>query len=33
MTHEIKRTYRYRIYPNEAQRAELARTFGCSRWV
>ncbi|MCS3672456.1 putative transposase [Salinibacter ruber] len=33
MKHEIKRTYRYRIYPNEAQRAELARTFGCSRWV
>ena len=33
MTHEIKRTYRYRIYPNEAQKAELARTFGCSRWV
>ena len=31
--HEIKRTYRYRLYPNEAQRAELARTFGCSRWV
>ena len=33
MTHEIKRTYRYRLYPNEAQQAELARTFGCSRWV
>ena len=33
MTHEIKRTYRYRIYPNEGQRQELARTFGCSRWV
>ena len=33
MTHEIKRTYRYRLYPNEAQKAELARTFGCSRWV
>ena len=33
MTHEIKRTYRYRIYPNEAQKQELARTFGCSRWV
>jgi putative transposase len=33
MTHEIKRTYRYRLYPNEAQKQELARTFGCSRWV
>jgi putative transposase len=33
MKHEIKRTYRYRLYPNEAQKAELARTFGCSRWV
>ncbi|WP_251952755.1 RNA-guided endonuclease InsQ/TnpB family protein [Salinibacter ruber] len=33
MTHEIKRTYRYRLYPSEAQKAELARTFGCSRWV
>ncbi len=33
MKHEIKRTYRYRLYPGEAQRAELARTFGCSRWV
>ena len=33
MTHEIKRTYRYRLYPDEAQKAELARTFGCSRWV
>ena len=33
MTHEIKRTYRYRIYPNQAQKQELARTFGCSRWV
>ncbi len=33
MKHEIKRTYRYRIYPNSEQRQELARTFGCSRWV
>jgi putative transposase len=33
MTNEIKRTYRYRLYPSEAQKAELARTFGCSRWV
>lgn len=33
MKHEVKRTYRYRLYPNEAQKQELARTFGCSRWV
>jgi len=33
MTHEIKRTSRYRLYPSEAQKAELARMFGCSRWV
>jgi len=33
MTHEIKRTYRYRLYPNEAQKSELACMFGCSRWV
>ncbi|WP_423824686.1 RNA-guided endonuclease InsQ/TnpB family protein [Salinibacter ruber] len=33
MTHEIKRTHRYRLYPNEAQKQELARAFGCSRWV
>ena len=33
MANEIKRTYRYRLYPSEAQKAELARTFGCSRWV
>ena len=33
MMNEIKRTYRYRLYPNEAQKSELARTFGCSRWV
>ena len=33
MKHEIKRTYRYRLYPNEKQKEELARTFGCSRWV
>ncbi len=33
MKHEIKRAYRYRLYPNEAQKQKLARTFGCSRWV
>ncbi|WP_341481325.1 helix-turn-helix domain-containing protein [Salinibacter ruber] len=31
MKHEIKRTYRYRLYPNKAQKQKLARTFGCSR--
>lgn len=25
--------YRYRLYPNREQRAELAKTFGCARWV
>ena len=25
MKHEIKRTYRYRLYPNQAQKAELER--------
>lgn len=33
MKHEIKRTYRYRIYPNQEQHRTLAMTFGCSRWV
>ncbi len=33
MTHEIKRTHRYCLYLNEAQKQELARAFGCSRWV
>jgi putative transposase len=33
MTREIKRTYRYRLRLSEAQKAELACTFGCSRWV
>jgi putative transposase len=30
---EVMRTYRYRAYPNAEQRAQLARTFGCARWV
>ena len=33
MRHTIKRTYRYRLYPNREQRQALAMTFGCSRWV
>ena len=27
------RAYKYRIYPNEAQRKQLAKTFGCARFV
>ncbi|QXD15627.1 transposase [Rhodocaloribacter litoris] len=30
---EVIRTYRYRAYPNAEQRDNLARTFGCARWV
>ena len=33
MGREIKRTYRFRVYPNKEQRRELAQTFGCCRWV
>lgn len=29
----IKRAYRFRFYPNPEQATELARTFGCARWV
>lgn len=29
----VKRAYRYRFYPTEAQRHELLRTFGCVRKV
>lgn len=29
----MKRAYRYRFYPTEAQRHELLRTFGCVRKV
>jgi putative transposase len=29
----VKRAFRYRFYPTEAQAAELARTFGCVRKV
>ncbi|MDQ0092827.1 helix-turn-helix domain-containing protein [Paeniglutamicibacter psychrophenolicus] len=28
----VKR-YRYRLYPDDAQRGQLARTFGCARVV
>ncbi|WP_035753657.1 RNA-guided endonuclease InsQ/TnpB family protein [Parafrankia discariae] len=29
----VKRAYRYRFYPNPEQAAQLARTFGCIRYV
>nr|WP_240634778.1 helix-turn-helix domain-containing protein [Streptomyces dengpaensis] len=29
----MKRAYRYRFYPSDAQAAELSRTFGCVRKV
>ena len=29
----IKRAYRYRFYPNQEQRIQLAQTFGCCRFV
>ncbi|MEU9545914.1 IS607 family transposase [Streptomyces mirabilis] len=29
----VKRAYRYRFYPTDAQAAELSRTFGCVRKV
>ena len=33
MTQTIKRAYKFRFYPDDEQAAELARTFGCTRWV
>ncbi|ASQ94835.1 RNA-guided endonuclease TnpB family protein [Streptomyces sp. 11-1-2] len=32
-TTHVKRAYRYRFYPSDAQAAELSRTFGCVRKV
>src|ERR1035441_7686449 len=29
----VKRAYKYRFYPTDAQAQELARTFGCARKV
>ena len=29
----IHRGYKYRLYPNKAQRETLAQTFGCCRYV
>ena len=33
MTKTIKRTYRFRIYPNPLQKELIAKTLGCSRQV
>ncbi|MEU4368266.1 RNA-guided endonuclease InsQ/TnpB family protein [Micromonospora chersina] len=33
MSRTVKRAFKYRFYPTEAQAAELARTFGCIRKV
>ncbi|MFU8870321.1 RNA-guided endonuclease InsQ/TnpB family protein [Micromonospora sp. SL4-19] len=33
MSRTVKRAFKYRFYPTEAQAAELARTFGCVRKV
>ncbi|WP_162489388.1 helix-turn-helix domain-containing protein, partial [Streptomyces olivochromogenes] len=33
MAIHVKRAYRYRFYPTDAQAAELSRTFGCVRKV
>ncbi len=30
---KTKRAYRYRFYPNQEQRIQLAQTFGCTRFV
>lgn len=29
----VKRAYRYRFYPTDGQKQQLARTFGCCRYV
>ena len=29
----VKRAFKYRFYPTDAQAAELSRTFGCVRKV
>src|SRR3954471_20308999 len=33
MTRTVKRAFKFRFYPSDAQAAELARTFGCVRKV
>ncbi|MET7782388.1 helix-turn-helix domain-containing protein, partial [Streptomyces sp. NPDC005388] len=31
MTTHVKRAFKFRFYPTDAQAAELSRTFGCVR--
>ncbi|MFG2045768.1 helix-turn-helix domain-containing protein, partial [Dactylosporangium sp. NPDC048998] len=31
MSRTVKRAFKFRCYPTDAQAAELARTFGCVR--
>ncbi len=33
MTTSVKRAFKYRFYPTDAQAVELSRTFGCVRKV
>ncbi|MFC9278879.1 RNA-guided endonuclease InsQ/TnpB family protein [Streptomyces collinus] len=33
MTQQVKRAFKYRLYPTDEQAAELSRTFGCVRLV
>ncbi|MFC0435383.1 helix-turn-helix domain-containing protein [Kutzneria buriramensis] len=33
MTTNVKRAFKYRFHPTDAQAAELSRTFGCVRTV
>jgi putative transposase len=33
MTEQVKRAFKYRLYPTGVQAAELSRTFGCVRLV
>nr|WP_280222508.1 helix-turn-helix domain-containing protein [Nocardia neocaledoniensis] len=33
MTKAVKRAYKYRFYPTSEQVEQLARTFGCVRYV
>lgn len=29
----MEKAFEYRIYPSQAQKVQLAKTFGCCRWV
>ncbi|SFA39137.1 putative transposase, partial [Anoxybacillus pushchinoensis] len=33
MSLSMLRAYKYRLYPNEEQKIQLAKTFGCVRFV